>query len=205
MRAALAGIPIVDCNWMKICLEQKKISAPEHNMFVRSLPTKTVGLDRGRANFGVATLAARLRMSKVKGISIPSPASPLQGVAVLLCGSFKVPKKSDVQVLLRESGCSIILSSAAAIAKLNMSASTSSSTIVLLCDNETSSVHCGISSGLASAVTEAIENRKQDVIIVNTQWLFDCISCCGKLRSDNYQPHSALAKGLWEKTTSISP
>lgn len=205
MRAALAGIPIVDSSWIKACKEQKKVTAPKSELFVRSLPTKTADLNQVGARFGVAALAARVRQMKLEGISMPNAAHPLKGVLVFLCGSFKLPKKADIQVLLRESGCTIIPSSATAIARLSTFTNEISTAIVLLCDDETSNDHCGISIGMAKATAEAIEKRKGCVIVVNTQWLFDCISCCDKLLPDFYPPHSTMAKGLWEKTISNKP
>jgi hypothetical protein len=193
MRASLAGIPIVTPDWIEKCSLEQKIVAPTADMFIRSLPTKSPNLLSDLALYGTALVAARLQ--QVASGAAPSSALPLKNVCVHLCGAFAA-RKSNLVLLLRESGATIQSSTAAAI-KLS-----SSKKVVFLCDETISTDDlCGITSAQAGQIERAIADGHDGgppLVVVNAQWLFDVVTC-GRLivPANLYEPSSARCKNLW--------
>ena len=195
MRAALAGIPIVNPEWIGHCSDSKKIVPPTKTMFIRTLPSKTDALVGGKVlTNGVALQAARLQQQKVGDIPKDDSTLPLRGVHVQLCSAFKAPKKSDVQLLLRESGASI-LSSASATSKLLKSASflNNEHKVVLLFDDASTNMTAAQAKELKSLM---VANPGR-ITIANPHWLFDSVSCGQPAPSNLYEPKSHRGRDLW--------
>ena len=162
MKAALSGIPIVSSSWISTCLSKQKIILDDESFFISTLPSKTQPYD-----YGVWSLAAT--QDKL-----------LPGVHVYLCGAWRAKAKKDIQSLLQLSGATLLTNTSAAV-----NASSQSKSIVLLCQEScTTDKQSGITQSLARAVRQKGEN----VRIVSSLWLFDCITCAQQLSPKNYPP-----------------
>lgn len=192
MRAILAGVPIVSPSWISSCLEAGKVISPSPEQYIRTVPVKSTDplVD---ANLGVSLLAARMHEGNSQLLS---------NVRVLLCGQFASsegsPRKTDIQALLRESGANVLTSEGGAMNKLKKVGDDDASKIVLLCDECPNNNRCGISTGLAKEVKAALERDDNGVLIVNSMWLFDSISCGQMAPPQPFKPRSARARDLWE-------
>lgn len=173
------------------------------------------------ARFGVTTFAARhQRHINLNGMTIKPPLL-LNGISFFMCGQWQsnLGKRKDVQILLREAGASLLSSGAQTVKKMNdISANyddddDAGTRIVLLChDNITDH-----GSSITNAITKAARNlavgttmtennkggkqRRPSLLVVNTNWLFDCISCATVLGADDYPPSFPCARLLWQLCT----
>lgn len=196
MRAMLAGVPIVTPAWITSCLSRGKVVLPSPDMYIRTAPVKTNDplID---ANLGASLLAARLHQAKGQ-----QNAQLLSNVRVLLCGQYNSaegsPRKADIQALLRESGATVLTSAGGAMNKLKKVGDDDASKIVLLCDECKHNDRCGISTGLAKEVKAALERDGNGVVVVNSTWMFDSISCGKMAPPQPFKPHSARARELWK-------
>lgn len=218
MRAQLAGIPIVSPAWIAACVAQKKFVAPTSSMYIRTLPIKTeqlLGPASGEASdlpsirLGVAYNAARIHQQEQGILPETSSNAVLDNVFVYLCGRFNTedgsPRKTDVTTLLRESGATILTSSGAASKKIESLAKGVgvSYSVVMLCDASISDDSCGLSESLANEARLALEGCNRHVLVVNSHWLFDVVSCGAIINADPYEPSSPRCKAVWRlcKTT----
>ena len=192
MRAILAGVPIVSPSWISSCLEAGKVISPCPEQYIRTVPVKTSD-PLVNANLGVALLAARMHQGTSQLLS---------NVRVLLCGQFVSsegsPRKADIQALLRESGATVFTSEGAAMNKLKKVGDNDASKILLLCDECPNNNRCGISTGLAKEVKAALERDDTGVLVVNSMWLFDSISCGQMVPTQPFKPRSSRALDLWK-------
>lgn len=196
MRATLAGVPVVSTSWIKSCLETGKVIVPSQDMYIRTVPAKATD-PLIAANLGASLLAARIHQAADKG-----NAQLLSNTRVLLCGQYNTaegsPRKNDIQTLLRESGASILTSVGGAMSKLKKVGDDDASKIVLLCDECPHNDRCGISTGLAKEAKAALERDDNGVLVVNSTWLFDSISCGEMAPPKPFKPRSARARELWK-------
>lgn len=81
-----------------------------------------------------------------------------------------------------------------AMNKLKKASDNDTDKIVLLCDECQHNERCGIATGLAKEVKGALEHDSNGVLIVNSTWLFDSISCGEMALSKPFQPRSARAE-----------
>lgn len=201
MRASLAGIPIVTPHWIEKCCSEKNIVAPTSEMFIRSLPTKSgdIASEISLTLYGTALVAARLQQVETEAIPKNSAVLPLKNVNVHLCGTFTRPPKSDLQLLLRESGATVQSSMAAALKLLQSAAFIrSGKKAIFMCDEATSNELCGISVAQASQIQLAMEELSPGrILVVNSQWLFDVVTCGTPVPSNFYEPASQRCKDLW--------
>jgi len=169
---------------------------PSPDMYIRTVPVKTSDALINAA-LGVSLYAARLHQAKGQG-----DAQLLSNVRVLLCGHYNSaegsPRKADIQALLRESGATIMTSVGGAMNKLKKVGEDDASKIVLLCDECQHNDRCGISTGLAKEVKAALERDGHGVLIINSTWLFDSISCGEMAPPNPFKPRSARARDLWK-------
>lgn len=199
MRAMLAGVPIVSTAWISACLGRGKAVVPSLEMYIRTVPAKNTEPNINDS-LGASLCAARIQQAS----TVPQYklVLPLSHASVLVCGQYNTaegsPRKADVQVLLRESGATVLPSAGAAIKKLKTIGDNDSSKVVLLCDECQTNERCGISDSLHKEVMEALERDHQRVAVVSSAWLFDSISCGGMISSQLFEPRSPRAKSLWE-------
>jgi NAD-dependent DNA ligase len=199
MRAAINGVPIVSSDWIKACGQQNEVVVPTSSMFIRSLPTKTDELEKnGSALFGVASLAADYhRATNAKKML------PLADCFVHLCGPFSPKKRSDIQLLAKEAGAKLLSSTSDAISKLKtLIAGSNDSKVVLLCDDSSSNAVPVAMEQEAKTVLQG-NDSKGSLLVVNSSWLFDTITCGSTVSPNAFEPFSPRAKELWQLTLTV--
>jgi len=208
MRAALAGIPIVNTTWCDACIASKEIVLKSDHL-VTSLPTKIPLFmknvtdlksfydkprDLSTAAFGVPSLATCRR--SVHEVLL------FQNVCFFLAGSTwkrETTRSKDVQLLVKEGGGSVITSAAQATKIVKDELKDSETRVVILCDESDKDSMCGITKVLAKAVRD-VYNRPIDqipVLTVNSIWLFDSISCSKIISAEEYSPKNPIGISLW--------
>lgn len=190
MQASLSGIPIVSPSWISVCLQHNKIVIPDANMYVRTLPTKTTIPGPDSADFGVAFLAVAREYSS----NFNSMYAPLKHCSVYLFG-FSSTKGTNFSLLLREAGAHIVASKQGALAKLrSLQDDNNNQILVIICEEKVT---------FLEAFEREIRNHLGKVIVVNSDWLVDSISCGVALNPlASYAPHGK-AKVLWELTKDV--
>ena len=212
MRSALAGIPLLTPQWMEACLKEGHLVAPTGRMCVRSLPRKQqVAVNKlddkegiPTEQFGVAKFAAAFQKSLLS-----SSNHFLSGYSVMICGSSGGLIK-DLKVLLLQAGASIVSSALVASQRLSdMSAGDSMNgsggPLVFLCDDSTGDKTCGVSAALLKQVKKFVAapgdvTKKEKVLCVHFNWLFDSISCTTPMAAAAYEPLAPRTKEVWSIT-----
>ena len=213
MRASLAGVPIVTEDWILECIEQSCIINPKERHCVKTLQTKHARWmeqtnDKSnnlRAHNGVLRIAANLgkrqMISKTK--KDESTLKLLRNFMVLPCGIWKKgygPKLNDVKTLIKDTGGQLFESSITFINAIESKTSSSlPKKILLICDESTHNKDNGIDNDLLEKLRDLCSNTdtKDSILIVNSSFLFDCISCGEVLDSCNYPPASPSANSIW--------
>ena len=197
MRAALAGIPIVSPSYIYACQEADKVLLPQSSMMIRSLPSKTKSIESSCAStYGVAALAVRAHESTGDDLL-------LSRKAVLLCGSIAPAKRNDIQLLLKEAGAELLSNPTVAVTKLKdmidqPALEKRTETVVLLCDDTNCNTSINvIPVGLYKQAKLAAEHNRRVLLVVNSSWLFDSISCGSVLGAEEFEPASPKARELW--------
>jgi hypothetical protein len=180
MQAALAGVPLVSPAWVTSCGKSNQFVLPDSSMYVRTLPTKTTRKSL-IMDFGVSAIAATIRSSRLQVATFQFKV--LNNVSVYLCGRFE----TTITTLLGEAGAKVLTASKT-VAKLSAGGDPK---VVLLCsDND-----CKIPERVESQV----KIHKSQVHVVNTDWLFDSISCGSVLTAGAYEP-----KGKKDKSKGVA-
>jgi hypothetical protein len=207
MRSALAGIPIVSQGYVHTCHEKGAIVIPTPSMMIRSLPTKTRGLDAaGSTGYGVAALAATMHQSTSSG----GHHLLFSNMFVLLCGAFSAGKRADIHLLLKEGGAELLSNPAAAVAKLKVLSSSTTDKrspqqnavkVLLLCDDSSSTSSMNVIPAMLEmeAKTTLDSSHAESLLVVNSSWLFDSITCGRPLDIRFFQPSAKKAKELWSE------
>ncbi len=182
MRASLAGIPIVSPRWVHLCEEEKAAVVPRSNEVAQSMPTKVHAIaTNGDSILGVARMAAQL--------ALKSP-SPLHNYFVFFCGTFAAKQRKDLQLLAREAGAKVLPTPSAVLSKLGIAK------VILLChDVSTGSV---VPSSLVEHVRTTLTKNDSSVLVVNTQWIFESITCARAVPLNAFPPVNIKAKELWQ-------
>lgn len=207
MRATLAAVPILSPAWLSFCIDQNSLKAPKENMYIQTLPSKEEvymksiaenSIRKETAHGGVFAVAAQYQEESNKKQSFYL----FENLYIHLCGGGwkKSPAKTkDVNLLLKEGGANV-LSSASVVTKTLTKGLGTGSTFVLLCDGNINSTNSAFPANLKHAIENTIDDKTSSVLVVNSKWLFDCISCAEILGSEHYQPLGTLVKKLWQKT-----
>lgn len=178
MRSALAGVPMVSPEWIKLLASEEKLVFPPASMIVRALPTKT---SSESSNGGVAQLAA----APAKGLTL------LQDLAIFLCGSFPSNQRSDMHVLASTAGAKVLKQPSEVLTRLRQQ-----KPLVVLCFNGNISP-VSIEKELTASLTE----NHEACLVVNPNWLFDSIACTKAMPPNNFAPpdysKSRKAHELW--------
>jgi hypothetical protein len=192
MQALLVGIPLVSPSWIHLCLETKKLVLPEASMYIRTLPTKIA--NSASFDFGVAFLAAALDFSR----DYSSCHAPLRNVSVYLNG-FSCQNETNFGALLRLAGANeVIVNKQTALSKVkalgnHKEHSSSGVQMVMMCNDS--------NVGISDALEREVRQHRAHVIVVNSQWLFDSVSCGRALSATvPYTPKDPKAKELYEIT-----
>lgn len=191
MQAALLGIPVISPTWIDLCLTKKQLVLPESSMYIRSLPTKNRIEGTVKSDFGVAYLAAISNHNEKTSHRFDL----LQNYYVYLCG-FSQKSESDFSLLLREAGAKeVITNKQTALAKIKLVTKQPRGKMVVMCNDSNVTI--------STPFEKAIREHPDKVIVVNSTWLVDSISCGVALGAlEAYQPHAPKAKALWELTHS---
>jgi hypothetical protein len=244
MYASLYGIPIVSSAWINQCLQQKQISVPEVTLFVRTLPTKTnIG---PISDFGVAYQAARIGHAQQQQQRSPMSYLPLRQVKIVYMVGFETKSNdaTNFTALLRRAGVGeVTVNPSIALSRLkdfltdgkgvieNQAKSSTAERYVVLCNDDASKAtpnqkKMSLSDSFVRVVHDYITispkstNSNRRVMVVNLQWLFDCITCGDLLHADTaaamtdikcaglkdhdcvhcYQPVDERARELWQRT-----
>jgi hypothetical protein len=214
MRASLAGIPIVTPEWITHCLTMSKVVPPpiattaSSSMLIHSLPTKTTALPKDDYLFGTILSTARLAQaagSHALSSSVDTVGHLLTHATVQLCGNFVRPPKSDILLLLRESGATTMASTmAAAGIKAIPRHCNVGKDVVFLCDESNEDSLCGITAPQAKEIEEAIKAYPGRIKVVNSTWLFDVITCGKDISGVHFPPYSQRCKNPWSLSYSLT-
>ncbi len=182
MQCALAGIPMVSCEWIQLCLSESNVVLPKSSMYIRTLPSET-----GKFDHGVALLAAFQQRANV-------PPFPLQHCHVFLSG-IRLEKQNDTNAILREAGGQFV-SNASALLKLwneqlELASVESPQKLVIVCDDV-------LPRTVASYFQQSHPSIKYPMV-VNSSWVFDSVSAGQILPSMDYPPTHISARQLWEQ------
>jgi len=200
MKSALAGIPIVTPDWLRLCEKEKQIVQPE--IFVRSLPTKNTVIGNSEDSvFGVAKLAASWRSQQSK-----TPVLPFQNTFVYLCGSYSSDKRKNLQDLLKEGGAKILTTGKSVSSKVKnmvalneMSFFPSSGRIIVVCGD--SGVPGTLSKSVERDLKTALEGEQhwpspKTVTVIDSQWVIESVTCAKLLPATSFEP--SIKKDLWQ-------
>jgi hypothetical protein len=199
MRSALAGIPIVTSDWLRLCKKGSKVVQPA--IFVRSLPTKdTVIANSGDSDYGVAKLAAAWSSQQAK-----APVLPFQKTSVYLFGTYSSDKRKNIQDLLKAGGAKIITTAKDVSTKLKgmvklneMQFFPSSGRFIIVCGK--SGVPVTLPKSLERDFKAALEGEQhwpspKTVTVVDSQWVIESVTCAKPLPATSFEP--AMIKDLW--------
>ena len=136
--------------------------------------------------------------------------------------------RRDVNILVRESGLKLLTSSNQVVKKMkeitirrdSSAEKAEKGLVLLLCDDKAtdnytlkrnccveqkncSSIPCNIQKAIRDVACPANLTGKGDrtmppLLVVNANWLFDCISCASILGAKDYEPVCPIAKSLWQ-------
>lgn len=178
MRSALAGVPMVSPEWIKVLASKEEVIYPPTSMIVRTLPTKT---SQTNNDGGVAQLAA----APDKGKAL------LQDFAIYLCGSFPNNQRIDMQALASTAGAKVLKESSQVLHRLRQH-----KPLVVLCFNGNI-----IPTLLEKDLTSSLTENQDACLVVNPNWLFDSIACAKAMPPNNFPPpdfpKSRKAYELW--------
>jgi hypothetical protein len=107
--------------------------------------------------------------------------------------------------LAKEAGAKMLASSSDAISKLKTLTSAGSnhdSKVVLLCDDSSSNAVPSAMEQEAKTVLQG-DDSKGSLLVVNSSWLFDTITCGSTVPPNAFEPFSPRAKELWKLTLPI--
>ena len=213
MRASLAGVPIVTIDWILSCIEQSRIVNPKATICIRTLQSKLpmwmnpINNDsyQERALNGVLHIAARLRKLQILARSKNEvfTLKILRNCVVFASGIWKKgygPKINDVNTLIKDCGGQVTDSAPAFLNILSSKrATTSSKRFYVICDESTNDNESGMNGLLYKECEQACNNEKLkgSIYVVNSSYLFDCISCGEILNSVHYPPSAPNAKHIW--------
>ncbi|OEU15929.1 hypothetical protein FRACYDRAFT_240624 [Fragilariopsis cylindrus CCMP1102] len=198
MRSALAGIPIVTSDWLRLCEKENKVVQPK--IIVRSLPTKdTVLLIVGDPDYGVAKLAASWSSQQAK-----APVLPFQKTCVYLFGSYSPDKRKNIQDLLKEGGAKIVTTAKDVSAKLNGMAKLNemqffpySGRFIIVCGEAPGTLPKSLERDFKAALEgEQHWPSPRTVTVVDSQWVIESVTCAKPLPATSFEP--AMIKDLWQ-------
>ena len=198
MRSALAGIPIVTSDWLRLCEKENKVVQPK--IIVRSLPTKdTVITNSGDSDYGVAKMAAAWSSQQAK-----APVLPFQKTCVYLFGSYSPDKRKNIQDLLKEGGAKIVTTAKDVSAKLNgmaklneMQFFPSSGRFIIVCGESPGTLPKSLERDFKAALEgEQHWPSPRTVTVVDSQWVIESVTCAKPLPATSFEP--AMIKDLWQ-------
>lgn len=193
MQACLEGIPLVVPAWIEKCIKNSyQFVEPDSTMYVRSLPTKS---NTSNPDFGVAKMAVAFYNCDSLCESDELRCQPLRSCFVYLCG-FSCKNEGDFSALARQAGAKeIITKPHCALTKLKAMQGSDSSKFVVLC-NDSNAI---ISDSFEKEIRNA--SNVNEILVVNSLWLFDSISCAEALPATSFKPNSnKQVKELWKLT-----
>uniref|UniRef100_A0A7S1C2M0 BRCT domain-containing protein n=1 Tax=Corethron hystrix TaxID=216773 RepID=A0A7S1C2M0_9STRA len=228
MRSHLAGIPILSPEWIETCLQAKKIADPSKSHIIWALKTKREELFlevssndvNPPAILGVARMAGALEqcgnMVKEANDSVAVTKQckerdnqlcclPLLGMAICLLGDKKKASK-DRQSLLQEGGGTFVPNLTIKRVQGISDNKISSKMLVLLFDNNWEDKKRDKNGGLSEnlwlqieTIIDSVDGRAK-LLIADSGWLFDSISCGRALEMSRYCPnYCERALKAWSK------
>ena len=195
MYACLDGIPIVSTSWIGHCLQRKRVTVPLKNMFVRTLPTKT--LIGSISEFGVAHQAARVGQAQHHSLTSYQPLCPVK-IAYVVGFDSTSDDTSNFGSLLRRAGVNeVVVSPSVALSRLKAFAAAKCNSeieyYVIVCNDgkeRKNTTMSPISDALFREINNfekqgpTPSNVKSRLMVVNVQWLFDSVTCGVLLQPD---------------------
>jgi hypothetical protein len=197
MQASLEGIPMISLSWIEACAkDDNQFVVPTPSMYVRSLPTKC---SSSNAEFGVAKMAASFEHHSEMGLAAELRYAPLGNVYLYLCG-FSCKNESDFATLARQAGVKeVITKPTSALSKLKAMKTAGKTRFVVMCNDSNVSISDAFVNERRSSHT------KKDVMVVNSQWLCDSVSCAESLPPTSFKPQGCkIATELWNITCSAN-
>lgn len=206
MRCAINGIPLLTPNWLRQAIKQNTliVSPTVHeNMCILSLPVKGENVVLPQQQQQQQQGCVPRFIQDIIGSANSGNGGRcrlFENMAIILCGDFvkKIPK-SDIIVLSKDCGVNDLLYHSPFSNNKNNNSSKKkiASTlkfeqiqrIILLCDD-----HCE-TCPISDTMLDIIEENKEHfsvLQVVNTTWLFDCISFAQVLDGVNYLPQQVV-------------
>lgn len=184
MRASLAGIPIVSPLWLYECESEGTAVSLAPRLLARSLPTKA---DQSSfyedSNLGVARMAALLAQN--------APL-PLDNHFIFFCGAFDNSHRKDLQLLVREAGAKVLMSVSEVTMKLG------EAKVILVCHDVPTTGTIIPPSLFAAVRTLLTTSPSITTMVVNSQWIFESVTCAKVIPSHAFAPVNVKARELWQ-------
>jgi hypothetical protein len=201
MQTCLEGVPMVCSSWLQVCRNSgDQFVLPDSSLYVRSLPTKShVASD---AEYGVAKIACK--RGQERNVSNGERYAPFRDAVIYLCG-FSCKNEVDFSALARQGGASeVITKPATALARLKVMNSSKNDgcggKFIILCSESNAIISETFERELQRTCTCSLTSRfGMVVLIVNSSWLFDSISCAEALPPTSFKPYgSKVLRDLWK-------
>ena len=203
MRAALNGIPIIDPSWCQSCIKEDKLLFDRAHC-ISSLPTKVPIYSSNVANVSeVLELPRDFPTASYGVFAAAASTKPLFGNQLFyLAGNewkSNTTMTKDVKLIIVEGGGGILTSVQQVTKAIERDLDDERSSIVILCDGSQTDSTSGITKPLSKVISNAVKSssKASSVTVVNSKWIFDCISCARLLEHDHYPPDSPSAKKMW--------
>ena len=203
MRAALNGIPIIDPSWCQSCIKEDKLLFDRAHC-ISSLPTKVPIYSSNVANVSeVLELPRDFPTASYGVFAAATSTKPLFGNQLFyLAGNewkSNTTMTKDVKLIIVEGGGGILTSVQQVTKAIERDLDDERSSIVILCDGSQTDSTSGITKPLSKVISNAVKSssKASSVTVVNSKWIFDCISCARLLEHDHYPPDSPSAKKMW--------
>lgn len=203
MRAALNGIPIIDPSWCQSCIKEDKLLFDRAHC-VSSLPTKVPLYTSNVENVSeVLDLPRDFPTASYGVFAAAASTKPLFGNELFyLAGNewkSNTTMTKDVKLLIVEGGGGILTSVQQVTKAIERDLDDQRSSIVILCDGSQTDSTSGMTKPLSKVISNAMKSGSKisSVTVVNSKWIFDCISCARLLEHDHYPPDSPSAKKMW--------
>ena len=220
MMSALRGIPLVTPDWVRSCYLQKNILLP--NRFLRTMPTKEEAIERsGETLCGVSRLAVafhnnnnsntKIETKNESGALPLSLSLPFEKMFVCLCGNYQGKTTANLRELLEAGGAEILSHPDEVETKLNnfMCTEDDLGNIAIVCGVSRGSstgstpakqirrhVKAGVLKSLRSGDRQAAPLLPRKVVVVDSQWVIESVTCAKALPPDMFEP--SILKDLWK-------
>jgi hypothetical protein len=117
---------------------------------------------------------------------------PLENHFTFFCGAFEANHRKDLQLLAREAGAKVLTNTSAVMKKLGKAK------VILVC-HDIPTTGAMIPPSLLEAVRKSLATHsKNNTLVVNSQWIFESVTCAKAMPPDAFAPANVKARELWQ-------